>query len=780
MKASRSENAGTIVCLAACSLFTALSGCFLVSGDSPLPSDAGGVAPAPPVTGGGPGCDVMALLDSRCTSCHSDPPTNGAPLSLTSLAALRASSAQRPGQSVVTRCLARMAEASNPMPPAPAPPASDAERAVIQAWVAAGSPECSPDDPDGANSEGSPNQIPQDDLFTCDPGQDGSSPSRLRRVGREEWMAAMPNVAIVNEQPNWGQFNPLNPNPSDEFSTYSSDETLDDAVLDFYLDPTLAGDKTGQELAAYVAGRGKDDAIACMVDDASPSDACADGFAARFLQRFVLFRPATDAEKVHLASFSKTVLAAEGGKANRPQTLATIAGAAWLTSGALFRAEMGAPSAGGDAPPRLSNWELANAVAYVLGDYAPGSPAQHFRNASAQWQDTAPPEGHLADVVAAANDGSIQNAATLAALVRAHAAGVDLARVDLGTQYYSAAEREPRGAYWTSKKIADFFREWLAYGSFPTIFKDGPANTSRFEGDFATEASYTNLQSGFARYDGRREATMVQQLDDAIARVVQGDQDVLRTLLTTRQFYVAAAGSLDSTIKSAKYPERPYNLQGPVPSTRDGRWVTLPANERAGVLTHPAWLAAHGGNFEDDPSLIHRGHWVRESLLCQYVPPLSEVRVAAVVGPSAPDQTARTRVEQATAGPECQACHKLMNTVGMPFEIYNHAGFVRTNDHDGSAPNGTSTLVDMPDPGLDGPVTSAIDFSEKLGNSNYVKRCFVRQSFRYFVGRDETRADACSLVKMEQAYDSSRGSFQAMLAALLASDAMRLRHKEGQ
>ena len=35
------------------------------------------------------------------------------------------------------------------------------------------------------------------------------------------------------------------------------------------------------------------------------------------------------------------------------------------------------------------------------------------------------------------------------------------------------------------------------------------------------------------------------------------------------------------------------------------RWVTLPCTCRSGILTHSGWLA-HGRNFDDDPSLVHR------------------------------------------------------------------------------------------------------------------------------------------------------------------------------
>ena len=69
---------------------------------------------------------------------------------------------------------------------------------------------------------------------------------------------------------------------------------------------------------------------------------------------------------------------------------------------------------------------------------------------------------------------------------------------------------------------------------------------------------------------------------------------------------------------------------------------------------------------------------------------------------------------------------------------------------------------------------------EKLGDSPYVKRCFIRHAFRYFMGRDENRTDACTLASMEQAYDTNNGSFRAMVTALMTSDTWTTRRVPAQ
>jgi hypothetical protein len=136
-------------------------------------------------------------------------------------------------------------------------------------------------------------------------------------------------------------------------------------------------------------------------------------------------------------------------------------------------------------------------------------------------------------------------------------------------------------------------------------------------------------------------------------------------------------------------------------------------------------------------------------------PPSARDRVNAAIG------TEQNGVEP------CVGCHRLMNPLGFPFETYNHAGFVRTSDH-GHPPDGSTVIDNLPDPALNRAFMNAIDFTQAIANSTYAKRCFIRQAFRYFAGRDETMADACTLAAMENALNT--GTFIDMLVALVTSD----------
>jgi hypothetical protein len=166
------------------------------------------------------------------------------------------------------------------------------------------------------------------------------------------------------------------------------------------------------------------------------------------------------------------------------------------------------------------------------------------------------------------------------------------------------------------------------------------------------------------------------------------------------------------------------------------------------------------------------------------------VSVEARLVPSDPSRSARMRlvtsVEDPSANPyspTCMGCHSLMNSLGYPFEIYNHAGFLRAYDHGPGMtqvpPSGASTISLAPDPSLVGPVRDAVDLSERIAGSRVARRCFIRHAFRYFMGRSETEADACTLASMESSLDAD-GSFFSMVETLVASDTFQMRTLSGR
>jgi hypothetical protein len=200
--------------------------------------------------------------------------------------------------------------------------------------------------------------------------------------------------------------------------------------------------------------------------------------------------------------------------------------------------------------------------------------------------------------------------------------------------------------------------------------------------------------------------------------------------------------------------------------------ATAPEGQRLGLLTHPSWLVSHSDAM--DNHAILRGRWIREKLLGGGIPDVP-ITVDAML-PDEPNTTLRERM-RVTREKYCWTCHEKMDPLGLPFEMYNHAGLFRTTELE--KPVDTSgEIIDSGDPTLDGPVANAIQMIEKLAASERVEQVFVRHAFRFWMGRNETLNDAPVLQTAHKAYRENDGSMRALLTTLLTSDAFLYRKVE--
>ena len=199
---------------------------------------------------------------------------------------------------------------------------------------------------------------------------------------------------------------------------------------------------------------------------------------------------------------------------------------------------------------------------------------------------------------------------------------------------------------------------------------------------------------------------------------------------------------------------------------------TAPEGQRLGILTHPSWLVSHSDAM--DNHAILRGRWIRERLLGGGIPDVP-ITVDAML-PDEPDKTLRERM-RVTRETYCWSCHEKMDPLGLPFEMYNHAGLYRTTEL-GEPVDTSGEIIDSGDPALDGPVSNAIEMIEKLAESERVEQVFVRHAFRFWMGRNETLNDAPVLQAAHRAYRDNGGSMKALITSLVTSDAFLYRKVE--
>ena len=235
--------------------------------------------------------------------------------------------------------------------------------------------------------------------------------------------------------------------------------------------------------------------------------------------------------------------------------------------------------------------------------------------------------------------------------------------------------------------------------------------------------------------------------------------------------------------------------------SEDQRWnwpveqpFPMPRDQRSGILTHPAWLAAWSLNDGNDP--IHRGIWVLEKLLAgklQDLPPDVDAQV-----PTDPHQTLRERME-ILREERCWNCHHKINPLGETFEIFDDWGRYRTHVYFGEdgklvkrrdqqfekwlsegkltarEVNAAGEIQGTGESDVDGEVKDAVEMLHRIGRSTRARQSFIRHLFRYFMGRNEMLSDSRTLVAAERAYLANNGSFKALVVSLLSSDSFLYR-----
>ncbi|MDB4730272.1 DUF1588 domain-containing protein [bacterium] len=222
--------------------------------------------------------------------------------------------------------------------------------------------------------------------------------------------------------------------------------------------------------------------------------------------------------------------------------------------------------------------------------------------------------------------------------------------------------------------------------------------------------------------------------------------------------------------------------------------LQMPTDQRAGLLTHPAWLAAYSLNEDNDP--IHRGIWIYERLLAGVLGDVPPDVDAAV--PNDPHKTLKERMEPLRAE-RCWKCHRKINPLGEPFEMFDDWGRYRKDhyfDENGKIytrrdgefdrkltqgklstreADASGSIAFSGDPKVDGEVKDAVEMMHRIGHSDRARQSFIRHLFRYLMGRNEMLSDSKTLIEAEQAYLKNGGSFKSLVVSLLSSDSFLYR-----
>jgi hypothetical protein len=201
--------------------------------------------------------------------------------------------------------------------------------------------------------------------------------------------------------------------------------------------------------------------------------------------------------------------------------------------------------------------------------------------------------------------------------------------------------------------------------------------------------------------------------------------------------------------------------------------VNVTGEDRRGILTHPGLMALWGRPAETNP--IARGLFVRQTLMCQEIPPPPDGVAIPPLPPIMQGLSTRDRLEQHVSVAFCAACHNQFDPPGYAFENFDQVGRHRLVDS-GKNVDSSGTIIDGGD--LDGPFAKGDEFIQKVSNSKDVKGCFAQQYFQFAVSRPATAQDSCSLENLKTKFVST-GNLKELVATIAGSDSFRYRQSEG-
>ena len=260
-----------------------------------------------------------------------------------------------------------------------------------------------------------------------------------------------------------------------------------------------------------------------------------------------------------------------------------------------------------------------------------------------------------------------------------------------------------------------------------------------------------------ARWTTKTQASANQETRLFVQNTLAGG-GTLRDLLTSRRAWVDGEMA------------RVYGLPAPADPTTWSE-TTLPATERAGLLTRASFLAGYSHRGATSPPV--RGNGIQLRFLCQLPispPPdadLSQPKAAPGSGP----QTNRMLFEARTKPGACQGCHVGLNGFGFGFEQYDAAAHFRASDNGLPVDARGAILGTDVDRAFDG----AIDLSQALAESETVHACATAELVRYALGRAPTRDELPALATFTRSLMASRGDLRALLLEIATSPSFRLR-----
>lgn len=201
--------------------------------------------------------------------------------------------------------------------------------------------------------------------------------------------------------------------------------------------------------------------------------------------------------------------------------------------------------------------------------------------------------------------------------------------------------------------------------------------------------------------------------------------------------------------------------------------VTLPADERAGILTQPGLLAALSRT--DNTSVVARGLFVHGALLCMGkigAPP--ESVADAIQELLDADLSERERADARAANATCAGCHNQFDAFGLLLEQYDPVGRYR-DTVDGEPIDARVDLTGRGDIG--GIYASAVEFIDAVAETDGFATCVTRHLLTYGTDDDTLTPRACQVERVIATLPEGQRTLPNVVRAIVTSPALTERAK---
>ncbi len=276
----------------------------------------------------------------------------------------------------------------------------------------------------------------------------------------------------------------------------------------------------------------------------------------------------------------------------------------------------------------------------------------------------------------------------------------------------------------------------------------------------------TGMRSLFAdmlRFDTfpevSKDAALYPVLTSEVAQAMQ--EQTLQTLM--QHLLVENADYRELFTRESMPMDRRLGMVYAVPVTAPEGWDSYRFNEasaRGGLLSQASLLSLHAHAGSSSPTL--RGLFVRETFLCQTVPPPpADVDFTLEEG-FAVEATARERLTRHRSEPVCAGCHHLMDPIGLTLEQFDGVGMYRTREN--------GHLIDVSGE-LDGrQFSGAKGLGQALSEHPRVPECLVNTVYRYAGGPQDDTVQGPLLQTLNAQFADSGYRLRDLLRQIATSD----------